>query len=218
MIKKITLNILLSLVLLNCSIPYDGEKIITVKARFLNANNQPLVNGNVSIRPNFLPSSQFDTYNDPESYTKLTNEDGSVAMKMFSPFDDFNCFFSKNNNAATDVFFEQIDLNLEQNHIVDLGNIYVLNYNETIDFQVIPQQLNTNKQLVKVFINGVYNKPIDFYSKYYQENFPNLFFRVAKNQTFDLKYIVKNTSLNTLEENTITVSVTDFNNAITITY
>lgn len=210
--KKILLLILF--IFASCEIPYDGETIITLNMKLVNANNQPLPNQKMKIVTDYGHSAT-----DNSTYKKNSNNDGIIKFTMFKPISGTNIILDE----STEYLPVQIGGVFENNFLGlnwDIGTITLLKENELATFNVVLNQQNFNKTIEKIEVMAIKYENYYFYDSGINP-FYGVFqtsYQLKKNQDFLLKYEVKNTTSQTVEKFSIPLSIGSNEASYTIIY
>lgn len=201
--KKIALLILL--IITSCGIPYDGETIISIKLKVVNSENVPLVNEKA-----YIGTSYSDDSFDYSTYKKTSNDEGIINFKMFKPQNSASLNLEESTEYLPVSFYGINDDNFEGLEW-DLGSLTLLKLNEIIEFTIIPNQISTNKIIYKIDVDAVkYQPQINLYLENETDYFePELYYKLKKNQSFELKYQTKNTITNEIEYYTVPLIIND---------
>lgn len=187
--KKIV--ILLVLILSSCGIPYDGETIINLSFKFEDKNAIPTPNIETSISSDF---NSYVVYNvDDDVYNKKSDENGRLQLKMFKPVSTFAIHINSSSYLSYDII--NITADTIQNYNFDFGTITMFKLEDLADFNITPNQINSNKIIDKIEVVAVkYNNIIDFSTP--EVYYPTFNYSLKKNQNFTLKYTIKDLNNN----------------------
>lgn len=199
---------------ISCGIPYDGETIITLNVRLVNANNEPIPNEKMNLR------TDFDENNTDYSYfQKTSNNAGLINFTMFKPisgttliFEDSPEYLPVRITGINQVNFEELYWNI--------GTITLLKQNEIIPFSINFNQQSSNKTVEKIDLDAIkYQSDYDIATEinpFYGE-FQTVYY-LKKNQNFILNYEIKNTSTQAIEKKSIPLSIGSNESSYTIIY
>lgn len=183
--------ILLVLILSSCGIPYDGENIINLSFKFEDKNAIPTPNIETSISYDF---NSYVVYNvDDNVYNKKSDENGRLQLKMFKPVSTFAIHINSSSYLSYDII--NITADTIQNYNFDFGTITMFKLEDLADFNITPNQINSNKIIDKIEVIAVkYNNIIDFSIP--EVYYPTFNYSLKKNQNFTLKYTIKDLNNN----------------------
>ncbi|MFY7939242.1 MAG: hypothetical protein ACOVOQ_17825 [Flavobacterium sp.] len=187
--KKIV--ILLVFMLSSCGIPYDGETIINISFKFEDKNATPIQNIETSISSDF---NSYVVYNvDDDVYNKKSDENGRVQLKMFKPVSTFAIHINSSSYLSYDII--NITADTIQNNNFDFGTITMFKLEDLADFNITPNQVNSNKIIDKIEVVALkYKSVIDFSTP--EVYYPTFNYSLKKNQNFTLKYTIKDLNNN----------------------
>jgi len=187
--KKIV--ILLVFMLSSCGIPYDGETIINISFKFEDKNATPTPNIETSISSDFNSYVVYNVYNDV--YNKKSDENGRVQLKMFKPVSTFAIHINSSSYLSYDII--NITADTIQNNSFDFGTITMFKLEDLADFNITPNQVNSNKIIDKIEVVALkYKSVIDFSTP--EVYYPTFNYSLKKNQNFTLKYTIKDLNNN----------------------
>lgn len=210
--KKILLLLLITFI--SCGIPYDGETIINLKLKVVNAANEPLENEKAYIYANY-----GDDNFDDSTYKKISNNEGFINFKMFKPQNSANLILEESTEYLPVSFYGLNDDNFA-GFEWELGTLVLLKVDEIIPFTIQLNQFSSNKTLAKIEVIAIkYQPQINLYSENGTDYFePELYYQLKKNQSFELKYQTKNTITNEIEYYTVPLIINDTAIQYTLTY
>lgn len=187
--KKIV--ILLVFMLSSCGIPYDGETIINISFKFEDKNATPTPNIETSISSDL---NSYVVYNvDDDVYNKKSDENGRVQLKMFKPVSSFAIHINSSSYLSYDII--NITADTIQNNNFDFGTITMFKLEDLADFNITPNQVNSNKIIDKIEVVALkYKSVIDFSTP--EVYYPTFNYSLKKNQNFTLKYTIKDLNNN----------------------
>lgn len=197
---KKALLLLLTLLMISCTIPYDAETRLVIETKLVDSNENNLEGINVDIIVS--NGSGFGSSSEVLSYGK-TNINGELRLVFPSPefergYDiSINSPYNDNNNYVP---FEINNISFENfnNYKLTIPKIYRLTYDEstTVALDFIPT--NNSKKITNVIIDGIYSPSHSSYNNE-EETFYSYYFFAKKNQTIQLSYTVKNLNSGILE-------------------
>lgn len=202
--KQVLLLFILVLLSSCEQIQYDGEKRLVFQTVVKNSNGEPLPNTHVEINI----SSTHDV--DLISIGK-TNANGEITLLFPSPDNEEANIGLKFYNDDTSYMEKEILLIRKTdfvNYKFILLNTCLLKSYEVAPLNITYNQTDTNIVLKKVTIQGIYQLPQEYYH-YPEDNYyliPEQFF-IKKNQSFQLKYTVKNYQTNIETEQTVDLQI-----------
>jgi hypothetical protein len=210
--KKILLLLLITFI--SCGIPYDGETIINLKLKVVNAANEPLENEKA-----YIYASYGDDNFDDSTYKKISNNEGFINFKMFKPQNSANLILEESTEYLPVSFYGLNDDNFA-GFEWELGTLVLLKVDEIIPFTIQLNQISSNKTLAKIEVIAIkYQPQINLYSENGTDYFePELYYQLKKNQSFELKYQTKNTITNEIEYYTVPLIIYDTAIQYTLTY
>jgi hypothetical protein len=185
-------------------IHYDGERRLVFQTIVKNSTGEPLPNTHVEISI----SSTYDV--DLISIGK-TNANGEITLLFPSP---------ENDSVSINLRLYNDDLSYMEKEIWNIRkadflnykfvypNTYLLKSDEVAPLNITYNQTDSNIVLQKVSIQGIYHLPLDYY--HYPEGSYYLIpeqFLIKKNQSFQLKYTVKNYQTNIETEQTVDLQI-----------
>lgn len=197
-----------------CDIPYDGNSIITVKAKIVNGNNEPIVNKEVRIQ-----NSYGDDNIESNIYKKKSDDSGIVSIKMFKPkgsasilIDGTDDYLSTEIWGINEDYFSGVDWNV--------GTIYLLKANELSLFSIQLNQLNSHKSVTSIQVDAIKHEEFYYFDSQYNPLFGNFqtVYQLKKNQNFTMKYSIFNSQTNSSENFLIPLSIGTSNLDYTITF
>jgi hypothetical protein len=209
--KKI---ILLSLICFHsCDIPYDGNSIITINAKIVNGNNEPIANKEVRIQ-----NSYGDDNLESNTYKKKSDASGMISIKMFEP----NGSAIISIEGADDYLSTEI-WGINEDHFTgtewNVGTIYLLKANELSLFTIQFNQLNAHKSVTSIQVDAIKYQEYYYFDSQYNPLYGNFqtVYQLKKNQTFTLKYSIFNSQTNSTDNISIPLSIgtSDLNYTIT---
>ncbi len=165
---------------------------LVFQTQILNANNEPLPNSHVEI------TTRIDYASDLISMGK-TDANGKITLVFPSPESDFKIDLRIYNDDASYMAREM--LNIDKTEFVDYKFIYqnvnLLKSEETASLNLTYNQTSSNIVLKKIGLNGIYHLSYEYFEFPVEEYYllPSEFL-VKKNQSFQLKYTLKNTQTN----------------------
>jgi hypothetical protein len=208
--KKIV--ILLVFILSSCGIPYDGETIINLSFKFEDKNAIPTPNIETSISSDF---NSYVIYNvDDDVYHKKSDENGRVELKIFKPVSTFAIHINNPSYLSYDII--NITTDTIQNFNFDFGTITMFKLEDLADFNITPNQVNSNKIIDKIeVIASKYTGVIDFSTP--EVNYPIFNYSLKKNQNFILKYTIKDLNYNSKQNfiENLSIATIPLNHVIT---
>jgi len=210
--KKILLLLLITFI--SCGIPYDGETIINLKLKVVNAANEPLENEKA-----YIYASYGDDNFDDSTYKKISNNEGFINFKMFKPQNSANLILEESTEYLPVSFYGLNDDNFA-GFEWELGTLVLLKVDEIIPFTIQLNQISSNKTLAKIEVIAIkYQPQINLYSENGTDYFePELYYQLKKNQSFELKYQTKNTITNEIEYYTVPLIINNTAIQYTLTY
>ena len=187
------LLLLITTFLFSCSdIQYDGEKRLVFQTQMLDVNNEPLSNSHVEI------TTRVEYASDLISKGK-TDQNGKITLIFPAPKNDFKIDLKIFNYDTS--YMQREVLNIDETEFVNYKFIYqntnLLKIDEVVPLNLTYNQANFNIILKKVSIIGIYHLDSEYFTfseNNYYEN-PSQFL-LKKNQTFQLKYTLRNTQTN----------------------
>lgn len=210
--KKIAL--LLTLCFVSCGIPYDGETIVTLKLKVVNAYNQPLANEKMYVSTDFEEGG-IDT----STYQKTSNNEGDFNFTMFQPIGSSNLVFEDSQEylpvRISGIYKDNFD-----GLLWDIGTITLLKDHEITLFTVQLNQQTANKIVDKISVEAVkYESNYDFKTGVnpYYGSFQTVY-QLKKNQNFILKYDLKNTTTQAVETIEVPLTIGSNESTFTINY
>lgn len=209
--KKIILP-LLFIILFSCSIPYEGESIITLKASLTDTNNQPIPNQKC-----YISAYDGSDVEDFSAYQKSSNENGIIEFKMFAPV-QVGGLHLRESSEFLPVSIDNLNRADFNNVVWDLGNITLFKSDEIIPFTLFINASSNNKILEIVEVNAIkYESRINFFiEEFYYES--QMIYELKKNQNFEVFYQIKNTNTNEIETFTVQLAIEEDPIEYTITY
>lgn len=210
--KKIAL--LLIFTLTSCIIPYDGETVITLNLKLINSNNEPLSNEKAYV---MYGDGEFGL--ESSTYTKKSNNEGIINFKMFKPNNSVSLILEESTEYLPVSIYGLNDTNFVGLKW-DLGTLVLLRNQEIVPFSIRLNQISSHKTLEKINVIAIkYQPQINLYLESETDFFePELYYRLKKNQSFELKYQTKNTITNEVEYFTIPLNINDTAIQYTLTY
>ena len=208
--KKITL--LLFLIFVSCDITYDGETRLISETNVIDRNGNPLSGIEVSIRA----SNGFDSHYVSKG---VSDAKGNTTLVFPKPeTSDLVISFSNEESEYETLSYYNIKIADFDNYKHQLNEVILLKSNDVTFLEI--HFLNTSNENIVVedySIEGL------IYKDYYMEEEPydyysDLYFRVAKNQTIQLHYTLRNFSTGIKSEHTTSIIVQNESINETINY
>ncbi|WP_298118978.1 hypothetical protein [Flavobacterium sp.] len=210
--KNIVLLMILPL-LFSCGNPYDGETIVNLNLKIVDANSQPIPNVKANIGAG---NNAFEVY-DYEIYKKTSNFDGIINFDMFMPVNPATLYID-NSITYLPVTISGLSDSTFSSLNWDIGTIMLFKQEEIIPFNITINQITATKTITNIEIVGDhYQNEIKLGSEIYESNELQTYFLLKKNQNFILKYELVNSITNlteTIEEN-LSISDTEYNYTLT---
>ena len=209
--KKLFLMILF-IISFSCSIPYEGESIITLKASLTDTNNQPIPNQKCYIYAyDGSDGEDFSTYN------KISNENGIIEFKMFAPVQVGGLYLRESSEFLPVNIVNLSRLNFN-NVVWDLGNITLFKSDEITPFTLFLNASSTNKIIEIIEVNAIkHESRINFFIEEFYYESP-MIYQLKKNQNFEVFYQIKNLNTNEIETFTVQLTIEEDPIEYTITY
>jgi hypothetical protein len=197
----------------SCSIPYEGESIITLKASLTDTNNQPIPNQKC-----YIFAYDGSDGEDFSTYQKSSNENGIIEFKMFVPIQTASLNLKESGEFLPVSIGNLNRADFINNVVWDLGNITLFKSDEIIPFTLFLNAISTNKIIEIIEVNAIkYESRIKFFNdEFYYETQMN--YQLKKNQNFEVFYQVKNLNTNEIETFTIQLAIEEDPIEYTITY
>jgi len=211
--KKIVF--LFALVLFSCSEDFDGEKVIALKMKLVDANNNPLSNEKITIST--LDYDYYDEEHKP--IVKFTDSQGLVNFKMFQPAQNANLTYDANGLFLP---FTILNINalISPKYSLDFGTIYIFKQTDLVDFGILFSSSNSNKIVMELKIDAIkYDEFLDASNNFnpLYGNFQTVY-QLKKNQNFTLTYKVKDSSTGNIATFNVPLSVGTTPSTHTIIY
>jgi hypothetical protein len=210
--KKIVL--ILTLCFVSCGIPYDGETIITLNLKVVNANNAPLANEKMYLSTDFELDGVDNT-----TYHKTSSSEGVFNFSMFKPTGGTSIVL-EDSPEFLPVRITGINKNNFEGLYWDLGTINLLKDYEITTFTVLLNKQTANNTVEKITVNAIkYESNYDIatginpYYGYFQT-----VYQLKKNQNFILQYDLKNTTTQAVQKISIPLSIGSNESSYTINY
>ncbi len=208
--KKIILLVML-LIFSSCEIQYDGETKLVLKGKVLDENNVPFANKEIKLfvtRDGASIPFIFYILSETNFVGKaITDSNGKYTMVIPQP-KNFSQIIVEANSTNND-FNEKQFINIKQddfiNYELNLPTTMLYKKSDLTLLNIIPNQLNTNNELLKLEYIGEIPFEIQTINNQYTIYNPyQTSINVKKNQTVILSYTVKDYSTNitsTLQQN-----------------
>ena len=212
--KKIYI-IFIVLIFSSCTIPYDLETRYIIETKLIDLNGNAIVNEKFSIYVSTNTSTSLYGGNSGETISNsISDENGNIRFIFPKPDVEYFTFLMENNSNGN--YYQKIISNIQQEDFIDyklvLNQITLVKYDDITYLTIETNQVNSDKELRKIEIIGqVYNQNEILNPDSNLEDYYNLQtnFSLIKNQNFDLKYFVYNYFTMLLEENIVSLSVSD---------
>ncbi|MGV7106408.1 Ig-like domain-containing protein [Flavobacterium sp. U410] len=202
--EKIVLFLIL-LISLSCDIQYDGETKLVIKGQVKDENNNPLNNQSIKLfvsrNSSYLPFVFYVSSETNFIGKSFTDSQGNFTMVIPKPeknFDEISVEINGDSNSLSPKQIVNIKTEDFYNYELNLGELKLYEKANLCLLQIIPNQINSENELLEIsYIGDVseeiifYNLPDEYY--YYYETIKN----VRKNQTIQLNYKIKNYISNT---------------------
>lgn len=210
--KKIVLP-LLFIILFSCSIPYEGESIITLKTSLTDTNNQPIPD-----QICYIFAYDGSDGEDFSTYQKSSNENGIIEFKMFVPMQTASLNLKESGEFLPVSIGNLNRADFINNVVWDLGNITLFKSEEIIPFTLFINASSNNKIIEIIEVNAVkYESRINFFiEEFYYES--QMIYELKKNQNFEVFYRIKNLNTNEIETYTVQLAIEEDPIEYTITY
>jgi hypothetical protein len=194
---------LLLLFLASCGIPYDGETIINIEGRVVDAYNQPLPNQRA-----YLGASYDEDGYDTATYQTVTDGQGAFRLTLFRPNEGAELIFEENSS-----YLPLICTGLHKSNFSglqwNLGTLVRYKASDLVPLNIVVNTVNPNSILEQLNLTGmIYTTNYDFHTL--TSGDPILLdYQVRKNQTCILQYKVKNALTQQVSELAVPVVIAE---------
>lgn len=198
---------LLLLVFVSCEIEYDGETKLVVKGIILDDNSNPIPNQDIKLFVNRESASNpflWSVTSESNFIGKAkTNSDGGFVIvfpKPKSNYSEISVLINEEQNQYCEKQLRNITIENFINYELNLGTKKLYDFSNLVQLTVTPNQINSNKELIRIeYIGELANEieflnPLETNNLYYEMNK-----KVRKNQNLIIKYTLKNYATNTNE-------------------
>lgn len=203
--------------MISCSdVVYDGEKRLVFQTQVLDGNNQPLKNKNVMI-------TIFNEFASDEISNGKTDKNGKITLIFPSPQSEFHIDFliENDDNSYLNRTVKQINSSNFINYKFVYDKTYLLKNEEVAPLNLTYDNVNANLKIKKITINGIYHLNEDFFDcpfEYFDQYQLPPIYLMKKNQTFQLKYTLVNTTSGQETLNTVDLTIGEESINYTLTY
>lgn len=195
---------LLLLVLVSCEIEYDGETKLLVKGIIIDENNNPITNQDIKLFVSRASASvPFVFYLPSESnfIGKATTDSNGVYMMVIpkpkSNFSEILMLINEEQNQYNQKQLRNIKIEDFVNFELNLGVKKIYNVSNLSLLTVTPNQINSNKELIRVEYVGEVANEIEYINPLATDNlYYEMTKKVRKNQNLVIRYTLKNYSTN----------------------
>jgi hypothetical protein len=201
---------LLLLFLAGCGIPYDGETIINIEGRVVDAYNQPLPNQRA-----YLGASYGDNGYDTATYKTVTDGQGAFRLTLFRPNEGAELIFEENSTYLP-LFCTGLHTSNFSGLQWNLGTLVRYKTTDLVSVTIVVNTVNPNSILEQLNLTGMIYTPNYDFNTLTTGDPISLDYQVRKNQTCTLQYKVKNGLTQQVSELTVPLVIAESNVTYTL--